>query len=489
MFIKFHNTYARLPENFYTRFYPVPVATPKLIIFNTQLASELGIDVKNFNQKELTEVFSGNKILKGSKPIALVYAGHQFGYFVPQLGDGRAILLGEVVDREGQRRDIQLKGSGRTPYARHADGRAVLGPMIREYIISEAMYALGVKTTRSLALITTGEYVLRDTMLPGAVLTRVALSHVRIGTFEYFAAQRDGKSIKILADYVIYRNYPNLKDSNNPYLSLLEHVMDAQVSLVIDWIRVGFIHGVMNTDNMVVSGETIDYGPCAFLDEYYANKVFSSIDSHGRYAFNNQADICFWNLLQFGKSIAFLINPDPHKALEVVFELIEHFKSVYNKKYLKTMGQKIGLVNPEEKDKYLIEELLEIMQEASLDYTLTFRYLCYAVKNAMWPYYDIFIPPGQLEGWIKKWRIRLKAQGFLLEKIADLMFSHNPAVIPRNHKIEEVIKAAQGKNNDFSQMYNMLNILSAPYKENGDITEYMKPPTLQERINKTFCGT
>lgn len=490
MKIRFNNTYIKLPQNFYSKVLPVPVKDPKLGCFNFALAEQLGIQLKSSNPQEIAEIFSGNKILAGSEPIALAYAGHQFGHFVDELGDGRAILLGEVLNRQGLRRDIQLKGSGITPYSRRGDGRASLGPMIREYIVSEAMHALGIKTTRALAVITTGESVYRETTLPGAILTRVASSHIRIGTFEYFASQGDLTSLKILADYVIERHYLEAKKSSNPYLSLFTQIRDNQVSLIADWIRVGFIHGVMNTDNTALSGETIDYGPCAFIDEYHPNKVFSSIDYYGRYAFYNQSHICLWNLWQLGKCLAFLVdNTDPRKGLDAINDKLYAFDEIYESAYLEIMRKKIGVIYSKQEDKILIQTLLNIMQDEALDYTLTFRYLTQLIKGGRWALHKIFNPPLALETWLETWRNRLKEQNCSNEAVYSLMAKSNPSIIPRNHKLDEIIQYTE-ETNDFSKMITFLGILSDPYNEKGsDLIEYIRPPTSKERIHKTFCGT
>ncbi|MFN8912205.1 MAG: protein adenylyltransferase SelO, partial [Alphaproteobacteria bacterium] len=334
MFFNFQNTYAKLPQNFYQKIKPTEVSNPKLLYCNESLANSLGLEHKLHDEAEIAQIFSGNKILSNSDPIALAYAGHQFGYFVPQLGDGRAVLLGEIKDQANKRFDVQLKGSGVTAYSRNGDGRAALGPVLREYIISEAMHYLGVKTTRSLAVVSTGENVLRNGMLlPGAILTRIASSHIRIGTFEYFASRGDIKSLKILADYTIDRHYPELKTTSAPYVSLFEKVMEAQIELIVNWMRVGFIHGVMNTDNTSIAGETLDYGPCAFLDEYDPDKVFSAIDYQGRYSFSNQPQICYWNLAQLAQCIALVIGGDIEKSLSILYAVLANFKVQYQTKY------------------------------------------------------------------------------------------------------------------------------------------------------------
>jgi len=483
MHIKFKNTYAQLNSKFYSKVYPTAVKRPQLIQFNYQLADELGINFQDVSSCELAEIFSGNKILEGSKPIALVYAGHQFGHFVSQLGDGRAILLGEVINKNGELRDIQLKGSGRTPYSRQGDGRAALGPVIREYIISEALHNLRIRTTRSLAIITTGENVFRETILPGAILTRVAASHIRIGTFEYFSAQQDTEALKILTDYALDRHYPEIKRTPNPYYSFLKEVMKSQILLIVDWMRVGFIHGVMNTDNISISGETIDYGPCAFMDYYHSEKVFSAIDYYGRYGFGNQVNIGLWNIIKLYQALLPILNVNTN-----VDDLILLFTSTFNQKWLEMIGKKIGIVLIKEEDQKLIQNLLNIMQENEMDYTLTFRYLFYAVNNDSWPYEDFFNVPVPFKDWVEKWRIRFQEQGIETRKLLKIMSQVNPVYIPRNHNIERVIKAAN-THNDFAEMKKLIRILSTPYKEHQALIEYMKPPLPDERVSKTFCGT
>lgn len=487
--IKFDNTYIKLPESFYRKIPPTPVSAPQLECFNSGLNSELDLGWERLEKREIAEFLSGNKILEGSEPIALVYAGHQFGHFVPQLGDGRAILLGEFIDKKGTRKDLQLKGAGKTPFSRLGDGRAALGPMIREYVVSEAMHALNIKTTRSLAVVTTGEVVYREEVLPGAILTRVASSHIRIGTFEYFVYQKDLQSLKILADYTITRHYPEARETVNPYYSLLRSVRDNQISLIVEWMRVGFIHGVMNTDNMALSGETIDYGPCAFLDEYHPNKVFSSIDRYGRYSFSNQPNIFLWNLAQLARCLSLLIDPVHEKGLEAVNELLLEFEQIFALKYLKMMGQKIGIIHSTEQDRILIDELLTLMQKESVDFTLMFRYLSYIAKNGQWPFKSVFFLPPALELWVGKWQARLKMQNIPREEIAKQMFALNPAFVPRNHQIEKLIQSILEKQ-DYSKMENFIKILSSPYKkEQQEDLEYLRPPHKQERVCQTYCGT
>ncbi|MCE3237441.1 MAG: hypothetical protein K0R24_422 [Gammaproteobacteria bacterium] len=481
-----------LPGEFYQKILPTPVVHPTLLYFNSTLADELGIYYDLLQDAgKIALTFSGNQIPETADPIALAYAGHQFGYFVPQLGDGRAVLLGEIVDKNRQRYDVQLKGSGKTAYSRQGDGRAALGPMLREYIISEAMHALGIKTTRSLALIGTGEDVIRNgKRVPGAILTRVAASHIRVGTFEYFASQLKVQSLKLLADYTIHRHYPELEDHPTPYIALFERVRDAQIDLIVNWIRVGFIHGVMNTDNVAISGETLDYGPCAFIDAYDPDKVFSSIDYYGRYSFANQVAVCQWNLMQFAKSLLFIIDDKTERALELLHSYIIEFNNLYENKYLSMMCRKIGITKPALADKSLIEDLLQIIYKEAADYTLTFRYLSHIIDDEKFDYSKIFIPSSNINQWIEKWRKRLFQEGIAPQEISYIMLSTNPAVIPRNHKVEEAVKYAEEDLN-LSKASVLLEKLSQPYSGEQEKynLEYMGAPTPQERVFQTFCGT
>lgn len=493
MKINFQNTYVKLPDVFYTKTLPVPVTVPTLLIFNQELSNELRLQLNpETDRHKIISIFSGNRIPEGAEPIALVYAGHQFGNFVPMLGDGRAILLGEVINSAGYRYDIQLKGCGKTPYSRGGDGRAALGPMLREYIVSEAMHALGIKSTRSLALVKTGEVVLRDKLLPGAILTRVAASHIRVGTFEYFAYKNDFKSLKIFANYTIDRHFPEIKNFKNVYISFLKEVMERQTSLIVQWMRVGFIHGVMNTDNTTLSGETIDYGPCAFLDEYVPNKVFSSIDYNGRYSFSRQIDIALWNFTKLSESIAFLLDPDPKQAQEHIIKLQKLFIENFQSKYLTMMSHKIGVLSPNEKSKYLIQDLLDIMENEFLDYTLTFRYLSHIVNddadNNIYLLKNLFNPSEKLQQWIEQWKKNLEKQKMTFKEISKFMCTINPAVIPRNHKIEEIIKQVT-LTNDLSGALRFMQVLLTPYQESEEFEDFMKPPTIEQRVNQTFCGT
>ena len=478
----FDNTYARLPEILLSRLEPVPVKSPKLIIFNHELSKELGLDFTEINDEDLASMFVGNFLPKGSETIAQAYAGHQFGYFT-MLGDGRAIIVGEHITKNNKRYDIQFKGSGKTPYSRNGDGRAALGPMLREYIISESMNSLNIPTTRSLAVVATGENVIRETPLPGAILTRIASSHIRVGTFQYVAMNNDIKTLKILLDYVINRHYSNLKDKTNPALSLLEAVVEKQTKLVVDWMRVGFIHGVMNTDNMAISGETIDYGPCAFMDKYDPETVFSSIDHGGRYAYFNQPGIAKWNLFRFAETLIPLIDSDEDKAISKANETVNNFKNLYQKYWIEMMKKKIGLDGDEQDDEKLIMELLHWMNSNKADYTNTFILLMSEdIKN------EKAYQNPTFKKWLDKWKIRLlknkKPMNFSLE----LMQTNNPLIIPRNHKIEKILQEANNKYN-LKPIYNFLKYLKKPYDNQTGIKEYQKAPTDNNKKYVTFCGT
>ena len=488
--ICFDNTYARLGRRFYADVKPTPVAQPGIIKLNYFLAQDLGIDLEDLELEAWAEIFSGNHILSGAEPLSMVYAGHQFGHFVPQLGDGRAILLGEVIDNSSCRRDIQLKGAGLTPFSRQGDGRAALGPVLREYIISEAMHALGIPTTRSLGAVKTGEPVYREKVLPGAILTRVALSHVRTGTFQYFALQRDEKDLRQLADYVIARLYPELKEAANPYLKLLEEVLERHAKLVAQWQHVGFIHGVMNTDNMAISGETIDYGPCAFMDTFKQTKVFSSIDNMGRYSYENQPSILQWNLTRFAETILPLIDKIPDRAVECVNEVIEGYSDRFRDYWLSGMRQKLGLFISEPEDEILIQSLLERMQENVADFTLTFRSLSDA---ALTPENSgsvrvLFKDKSAYDSWDMSWRDRLSREHKAPEERFELMCQANPAVIPRNHQVKKALDAAE-EYGDYRPFERLLEVLSSPYVKTESHSEYLIPPKPEEHVLQTFCGT
>ena len=483
---RFDNTYGRLPEMMLSKLPPVPVKSPKLIILNDSLSKELGLNFSTISNEHLASMFAGNLLPEGSQPIAQAYAGHQFGYFT-MLGDGRAIIIGEHLTKNDRRVDIQFKGSGVTPYSRNADGRAALGPMLREYIISEAMHALNIPTTRSLAVIKTGENVMRETSLPGAILTRVATSHLRVGTFQYVAMRNDQKTLKKLASYTIKRHYPELKDKRNPVLALLKVVMKKQVELVMNWMRVGFIHGVMNTDNMTISGETIDYGPCAFMDTYDPRTVFSSIDHHGRYAYGNQPDITNWNLSRFAETLILLINKKEDRAVEIIKDTFNKFNKVYKESWLNMMRKKLGLFGEKNQDENLINKLLLWMSKNKADYTNTF---CYLMKEDFVK--DKLFQKSSFKKWYNEWIARVKQNKktdnlSLDSSTLNLMRSSNPLVIPRNHKVEEALDAAN--NNNLVPLHNLLKVLKKPYERPYKKEEYHITPPQNGKEYKTFCGT
>ncbi len=479
---KFDNSYARLPEAFYARLNPVPVGTPKLVMFNVALAQFLGLNPNALMGDEGAAVFSGNRSPEGAEPLAQAYAGHQFGSFT-MLGDGRAILLGEQVTPKGERYDIQYKGSGKTPFSRQGDGRAALGPMLREYIISEALHALDIPTTRSLAVVTTGERVFRETALQGAILTRTAASHIRVGTFEYAVARGKPNEIQTLADYTIHRHFTDLAKDENPYLALLGAVMERQAFLMARWLMVGFIHGVMNTDNMALCGETIDYGPCAFMDAYDPKTVFSSIDHNGRYAYGRQPQIAQWNLAQFAETLLPLIHEDPKKAVSMVQEAVSGFLDTFRHYWLSGFRSKLGLLNQEADDGALVEDLLNCMHRHGVDFTNTFRDLA----SGSLPEASVF-RALDFKQWFERWQARLKRQPDSWEASRRLMNAHNPAVIPRNHRVEEALEAAVERA-DFSVMEKLLGFLSQPYQDPPDLAGYHQPPPISTQPYRTFCGT
>lgn len=486
--IQFDNSYARLPERFSAAVLPTPVKAPRLIAFNRALAEELGIDLDGVDDERLAAIFSGNAVPQGAEPLAMAYAGHQFGNFVPQLGDGRAVLLGEVLDRKGRRRDIQLKGSGPTRFSRRGDGRAALGPVLREYIVSEAMFALGIPATRALAAVTTGERVQREIGLPGGVFTRVAASHVRVGTFQFFAAREDGEGLKTLADHVIDRHYPEARQAERPYLAMLQAIAERQCDLVCRWLMVGFIHGVMNTDNMAVSGETIDFGPCAFMDEYHPNKVFSSIDAQGRYAYNNQPGIAQWNIARLAECLLPLLDEDQDKAVDLANSVLADFAKAFPKRWLAGIRAKLGLASEAEGDEQLVQDLLALMQRSEVDYTLTFRSLCSAAQGKAEAFRGMFIDIAAADEWLKRWQARSAQEGRSGDEQAKAMRAVNPAVIPRNHRIEEVIAAAV-EDDDFEPFHEMVKAIARPFEERPDYAVYMQAPMNHERVFRTFCGT
>jgi uncharacterized protein YdiU (UPF0061 family) len=485
------NDYSRLPDTLYTRLDPVPVVAPRLIKFNEPLATELRLEITPGDPDHLARVFSGNDKLPGSEPIALAYAGHQFGSFVPRLGDGRAVLLGEARDHRGVLKDIQLKGAGRTAYSRGGDGRAALGPVLREYLVSEAMTAMGIPSTRSLAAVLTGERVRRGpSSLPGAILTRVASSHVRVGTFEYLAAQGDTQTLRSLADYVVDRYYPDAKLADAPYHRLLDLVVNRQAALIAQWMKVGFIHGVMNTDNTSLVGETIDYGPCAFMDAYDPQTVFSSIDQTGRYSFSNQPSIAQWNLARFAETLLPLLGAEQDQTIALATESINAYSAKFQQEWLKAMRSKLGLLQAQPEDKELISALLDVMHRTQADYTVTFRGLSdylerersgVGVEEALHDHADF-------PAWLRRWDERGAQESASSAVRADTMRRANPRYIPRNHRIEEVIAAATTEE-DFAPFEALLEVVVHPFDEQPDAAAYAAPPRPDQRVLETFCGT
>ncbi|WP_315372865.1 protein adenylyltransferase SelO family protein [Paenibacillus xylanexedens] len=476
------NSYAQLPQAFFTSQGAVPVESPKLIIFNRLLASSLGLDVESLDSDEGAQIFAGNMIPEGAEPLAQAYAGHQFGNF-NMLGDGRALLLGEQITPQGERVDIQLKGSGRTPYSRGGDGRAAVGPMLREYIISEAMYALGIPTTRSLAVVSTGENIIRETERPGAILTRVASSHIRVATFQYAARWGSIDDLRASAEYTLHRHFPDVAQAENRYLLLLQEVIKRQAALVAQWQRVGFIHGVMNTDNMAISGETIDYGPCAFMDAYNPSTVFSSIDRQGRYAYGNQPYIAGWNLARFAETLLPLLHEDEEQAVQLAQDAIAQFSELYHHHWLKGMRAKLGLLDEEAEDEALIKELLELMEKHSADYTNTFLALTFDRLEG-----TALFGTTEFAEWHERWQARLDSQGEEKEVSRQLMRTSNPAVIPRNHRVEEALERAEN-HGDLSVMEKLLAVLSDPFAHSPEQAEYAELPAQCNTSYQTFCGT
>ncbi|MEG1416812.1 MAG: YdiU family protein [Clostridium sp.] len=473
----FKNTYIELPEEFYTYQRPTSVSDPSIVVYNSSLAQELGI---NLTDDDVIRFLSGNILIEGSEPISQAYAGHQFGHFT-MLGDGRAILLGEHITPSGKRFDVQLKGPGRTAYSRGGDGRAALGPMLREYIISEGMHGLRIPTTRSLAVVETGEDVYRDTVLKGAVLTRIASSHIRVGTFQFARWVRDVYELQELADYTIDRHYPECRKAENPYLELLKRVVEVQVRLIVKWNLVGFIHGVMNTDNVSISGETIDYGPCAFMDVYNPSTVFSSIDRSGRYSYKNQPSITVWNLSRFAETLIPLIHEDEETAINLVKEELAKFQRRYTRSYIEGMGRKIGLSEIIQGDSYLIEGLLTIMQNQEEDYTNTF------VALTREDYSLVKNPESEdFKNWLKLWRGRLSVQGEDETLVKKRMMENNPVIIPRNHLVEEALSRAE--DGDISMVNEMVSYLKSPFDYNKDYGKYAMVDT-SNKTYRTFCGT
>ena len=475
----FDNTYSKLSNTFKEEVKPTPVHNPELVVLNDQLAKDLNLDFSKIEKKDLSQIFSGNTLPKGSATIAQAYAGHQFGHFT-MLGDGRAVLLGEHLVNNTTRFDIQFKGSGRTSFSRSGDGRAVLGPMLREYIISEVIHALKIPTTRSLAVVKTGEKIVRENLLPGAILTRVASSHIRVGTFQYIAAKQNIDDLNTLVEYTINRHYPEIQSSKNKALDLLNLVMERQCKLVVNWMRVGFIHGVMNTDNMAISGETIDYGPCAFMDHYNPKTVFSSIDQLGRYSFSNQPPITKWNLSRFAECLIPLIDKSEDKAIQLASEIIDNFQNIYEEKWLNMMRDKLGLFGKSKDDKKLIDDLLTWMEKNKADYTNTFCYLM-NVKIGNNSLYD----DKEFINWSKNWKNRISINDNSKEKSLELMKETNPIIIPRNHKVEEALKSANEDN--LEVMNKLLSKFDNPYGEQKGIEDYQLP-SLDDNY-QTFCGT
>ena len=475
----FDNSYSKLSKTFKEDINPTPVHEPELVILNEELAKNLNLNFSGIDKKKLAEIFSGNSLPDGTNSIAQAYAGHQFGHFT-MLGDGRAVLLGEHLINKKQRIDIQFKGSGRTSFSRGGDGRAALGPMLREYIISEAINALNIPTTRSLAVVKTGEKVVRENLLNGAILTRVASSHIRVGTFQYIAATQNVDDLNTLVDYTIDRHYPEIKSSKNKALDLLSLVMERQCQLVVNWMRVGFIHGVMNTDNMAISGETIDYGPCAFMDEYDPKTVFSSIDKFGRYAFSNQPPITKWNLARFAECLIPLIDKDEDTAIKIATELIDNFQNIYEEKWLNMMRDKLGLFGDDKNDQTLINKLLDWMKSNNADYTNTFCHLMGVELD------DEIYKNDDFKDWYNEWQKRLKLNNSS-DKHLELMKKNNPVVIPRNHKVEEALTDADKGN--LETMNKFLKVLSNPYSVQENIIEFQKPAPISDEKYQTFCGT
>ena len=475
----FDNTYSKLSDTFKEKVKPTPVHSPELVVLNDRLAKDLTLDFSKVEKKDLSQIFSGNTLPEGSSTLAQAYAGHQFGHFT-MLGDGRAVLLGEHLVNNTNRFDVQFKGSGRTSFSRSGDGRAVLGPMLREYIISEAIHSLKIPTTRSLAVVKTGEKIVRENLLPGAILTRVASSHIRVGTFQYIAAKQNIDDLNTLVDYTINRHYPEIKSSKNKALDLLNLVMERQCKLVVNWMRVGFIHGVMNTDNMAISGETIDYGPCAFMDNYNPKTVFSSIDKFGRYSFCNQPPITKWNLSRFAECLIPLIDNNEDKAIQLATEAIDNFQNIYEEKWLNMMRDKLGLFGKTKDDKKLIDDLLTWMEKNKADYTNTFCYLMnISIGNSS--LYD----DKEFINWSNNWKNRIFINNISKDKSIELMKKTNPIIIPRNHKVEEALKAAN--ENDLEVMNRLLSNLDNPYSEQKDIEDYQLPSNNEGY--QTFCGT
>jgi uncharacterized protein YdiU (UPF0061 family) len=491
MRLPFSNTYARLPERFFELVRPTPVAAPTLLYWNEQLSQSLGLERRPAADVELAAIFCGNQIPEGAEPLAQAYAGHQFGHFVPQLGDGRAILFGEVLAPTGRRYDVQLKGAGPTRFSRRGDGRAALGPMMRECLLGEAMHALGIPTTRALALVATGEAVQRETPIPGAVLTRVAASHVRVGTFQYFATRGDNEALRLLVDFTLERHFPEARGATVPALALLEQAIRTQASLISQWLQVGFIHGVMNTDNMALSGETIDYGPCAFLDVFDSNAVFSSIDRQGRYAYRQQPQIGLWNLGRLAECLLPIIDPKPERALELAQAQLDIYAPLFEALHLQALGRKLGLQSLETGDTPLIEAWLALMARARADFTLAFDALADATEIVNDAPLRALMPNegAALDDWLDTWRGRLASQALPANEVRKQLRSTNPQVIPRNHQVERAIRAAEDQS-DLAPFHELLRVVRSPYSlARPEDTSYREAPAPGEEVTATFCGT
>lgn len=484
----FDSSYTRLPERFYARVHPTPVGRPALLAINDELAETLGLTREELSSERGIATLAGNYIPEGADPVALAYAGHQFGNFVPQLGDGRAILLGEVIGRDGRRRDVQLKGSGRTPFSRGGDGRAAIGPVLREYVVSEAMAALGVPTTRALAAVATGEPVYRETPLKGAVLTRIAASHLRVGTFEYFGVRQDREALGTLVDYALARHYPDAPKQEGPALALIASVMGAQIALVARWLSLGFVHGVMNTDNTSISGETLDYGPCAFLDAYDPARTFSSIDRGGRYAFGNQPRIALWNLARLGEALLPLVGDDEERAVAVVTERLETFPARFAAAYDAELRKKLGLTTERDGDSALAHDLLNRMEAAKADYTLCFRRLSEVAAGGDEARVGALFPePERFAEWARAYRARLAQDPLSPSERTALMRRASPAVIPRNHRVEEMITAAT--KGDLGPFERLRRALARPYEDQPEDADLQEAPGAEQWRYRTFCGT
>ncbi len=489
--LPFDNSYSELPAQFYTAQIPTPVSEPGLVRINREVAQLLDIDPEWLESKAGIEILAGNQLPQGANPIAQVYAGHQFGGWNPQLGDGRAVLLGELVGRDGLRYDLALKGSGPTAYSRGGDGRAPLGPVLREYIVSEAMAALNIPTTRALAAVSSGDTVMREQALPGGVLTRVAQSHIRFGTFQFFWAQQDTKALHLLLDHVICRHYPEAAQADQPGLATLEMVVAKQARLIAQWQAAGFIHGVMNTDNMLLSGETIDYGPCAFMDHFNVDTVFSSIDRQGRYAYRNQPSIAHWNLAALAQALLPVISSDSNKSVEQAQEVINTFPDLFREAHLKCMSAKLGIAAPSAEDEVLLSDLLELMSREQVDFTLTFRRLselACAQETTPSEISGVYRLPQCFDPWLARWRARLALEPMATGECQALMYSVNPVYIPRNHLVEEAIKATI-TDRDYAPFHQLVETLASPFTYNPQRERYAAPPKPEQVVNETFCGT